>query len=69
MHVKDIKTFLMKKSAKIENKQTNKQKKKTRERCQNFTEEEKNVNFIVKVMKISLTIKNKSLSSIEEIIT
>ena len=58
----------MKKSAKIENKQTNKQKK-TRERCQNFTEEEKNVNFIVKVMKISLTIKNKSLSSIEEIIT
>ena len=50
-------------------KQTNKQINKTRERCQNFTEEEKNVNIILKVMKVSLTIKNKNLSSIEEIIT
>ena len=63
MHVKDIKVFLKKESAK--SKQTN----KTRENCQSFTEEEKKVNIIVKVMKISLTIKSKSLLSIEEIIT
>ena len=43
MHMKDIKIFLKKKSAKSEKKQKNKQtsKKKKCERCQNFTEEEK----------------------------